>query len=71
MTGRYVQPELPGMGHRVQATGKSPRGRGLVMVLFGCADCSLSGTVTATPDLAEATVADLLATHWAATGGDA
>ena len=72
---RWVQPELPGLevarGHHIQRTGKSPRAHGLVMVMFGCSECGLCGTITATPQLAEATVADLMATHWAATGGDA
>lgn len=40
-------------------------------VEFECDGCELRGAITAPPDVADATVADLYATHWGATGGDA
>lgn len=45
--------------------------RGGRTIRFHCADCELYGSVWTRPgDTAEALVADIIAIHWGATGGD-
>lgn len=53
-------------GHHIEVLPRKTRG----VVAFWCRDCDLSGIIMAPAELADATVADLMATHWAATGGD-
>lgn len=56
-------------GHQVEATSQRDY-KGLRTITLRCRNCTLSGSITATFELADATVADLMATHWAATGGE-
>lgn len=58
-------------GHQVVATHTITKDD-IRTVRFECANCDfLRGDITASPpELADATVADLMATHWAATGGE-
>ena len=58
-------------GHRVHAgMARRNSASNTLTVAFWCEHCDLYGNITAPSELAEATVADLMATHWAATGGE-
>lgn len=57
-------------GHTVYVE-KATNGAGWRRVKFRCLHCDLTGYVRAAPrELADQVVADIMSTHWGATGGD-
>lgn len=57
-------------GHHLNVRIRLVGSDGLCTISAHCDSCTLRCLISAPPEMADATVADLMATHWAATGGD-